>query len=122
MIEGIEKLKKLILIPISLGEIAEDSLKDGKLGLSDVLSHGPSLFALVNGLVSFDFAESVKEFKDLDDAEKAELSIFVAAQLDLQNDKVEAVIEELFGLALEVKTVVEKSIAVAKKIKMIVGG
>ena len=50
----------------------------------------------------------VNQAKDIDAAEKVEINAFVAAELDLKNDKVEAIIEKTIEAILETTGVIDK--------------
>jgi len=114
---GIENIKTLSLIPVSLAMIAEDALKDGKLGFGDALAHGPSLVKLVNGLIGFNFAQVLVEFKDLSDVEKEDWKIFVQKELDLENDVLEVQAEKMFGIAVEAAAFISKALEFIKSLK-----
>lgn len=92
---GIETLKKASLLGIQLGKAVETSVKDGftLADLSNFILPLSQLPALLQ-----DKALMVAEFKDLDATERQELLDYVSANLDLENDKLEATIEK--GLAV----------------------
>ena len=93
---GIEKIKNALISSITLGEKIEKNLSDdGKLSWAEALSIGVSS---VGDIVKI--AQSAKEIKaeflDLDESEKQEIKEIISNELDLENDKLENIIEKAF--------------------------
>jgi hypothetical protein len=90
--DKMEELKKVVKFGIELGEAIEASLEDGKLGLEDFAILIKPLMGAPAALAGAKAA--VEQIKNLDSAKVAELHQFIEVELDLKNDKVEAVIEK----------------------------
>ncbi len=94
---GIEKLKEICLTLTEFGmkleeAFSEDSPKGKKLSLGEAISLG--VFIAPKAIGHAGDAEVIRnEFKDLDTEEMDELVEYVSEKLDLENDKVEALIE-----------------------------
>lgn len=102
---GIDELKDVIRFGISLGESVDQALADGKFDITElgllmtpIMQIGPAFTGIdkVGG-----------EIKDLDEAELAELKLFVEEELDLANDKVEEIIEKALGIGVQVYGLVQ---------------
>lgn len=94
---GIDKLKNALKVIINFGESFEAKLDDGKVSWVEG-------FGLIKDLKDFpqvikDYKEIWQEIQDLDAVEKSELLEFVQAELDLQNDRVESLIEKCLAFA-----------------------
>ncbi len=100
--QGIEKLSKVFTGVIKLGMALEDKLNDGKLTWIERLELIKELKFVPDAIVNY--REIINEFKDLDFDEIEELNDLIATELDLDNDKVEEVIEN----SLEVLTTLSK--------------
>ena len=87
-----EDLKKVVKFGIELGESIEASLEDGKLGIEDFGTLIKPLMGAPAALASAKAA--VEQIKTLDSTQMAELCSYVEVELDLKNDKIEAVIEK----------------------------
>jgi len=109
---GIEKLKEITTDTINFSmklveATSEDSPKGKKLALTEVVTLLVFLFPKVVGYA--DDGQQIKnEILDLDDAEAQELSDHVAEKLDLENDKVEVLIESALDLLAEGKAFISK--------------
>jgi len=103
---GIEKIKEVTKDAIAFADKLEDKLADGRLswteGISLAVSTAPDVFeAAINA------AEIKAEFQDLTADEKQELADYIADELDLENDKVEAVAEAAIDLLLALDNLVQ---------------
>ena len=104
---GIEKLKKALAAVIGLGTTITESLADESISAGEwvkISFSGIKLAAAVK-----DFKALKIEFKDLDETEKAELIAYVETELDLENDQVEAMIEEAFAVLITFATGFKKA-------------
>ena len=101
---GIDNLKVAIVAVINLAERIETKFADdGKISLAEALSVGAGSFGDVVRVVKS--GKLIKaEFTDLDDEEKAELFELIKSELDLENDKIENIVEKAieFLLTLDV--------------------
>lgn len=89
---GIENLKLVVRFAIDLGMEIDKKLEDGKITIWEGLGLIPELKALPNIIAH---SEDIRnEFLDLDDSEKTELVGFVKDNFDIENDKVESIIEK----------------------------
>ena len=87
-----EDLKKVLKFGIELGESLEMALDDGKLGVEDFATLIKPLMGAPSAMSSIKAA--VEEIKHLDAVKMDELQKYVEQELDLKNDKIEAVIEK----------------------------
>lgn len=109
MEKGIKETKEMVDAIISLVVAVDKSLVDGKFGYEDIpLLMEPAL------KLSEAFAGSGEikhEIKDIDEAEKAELVLFIEEKLQLRSENTEEVIE----LALNVGSMIHKLYGMVKK-------
>jgi len=91
---GIENLKVAIVSVINLGEKIEKNLADdGKISLAEALKIGVGSFGGVIKVIKS--GNQIKaEVKDLDSSEIYEMRDLIKEELDLENDKIEIVIEK----------------------------
>jgi hypothetical protein len=103
---GIENLKTALGFAIGLGEKIEIALSDdGKITWTEIFGFIPILTSVPSVIKAA--PELVDEFKDLDQAEKDDLKIWLETELDLQNDKVESYIEKAFELLLALSAMIK---------------
>ena len=101
---GIDKVKEASLVLVEFGmkleeALSEDSAKGKKIALSEAISLGVFIAPKAIGLAGD--AEALKqEFGDLSTTEIAEINYYIAEKLDLDNDKVEALLEAGFEWAV----------------------
>lgn len=89
---GIDKLKEVGTDLAKFGMKIEEALEDKKLSWSESLGIG--VFAVPKVVKYIGDAEQIKnEFNDLDAAESDELAAYISEKLDLEADKIEAVVE-----------------------------
>lgn len=93
---GIEKLKALVGLGLSVGELVAE-LSDGfDFGdLPEIVAAAREAKALGGA------AAALQEYLDLDDAEKMEMTEFVIAEFDLKNDNIEAIVEQAVAVAIQ---------------------
>jgi phosphoglycolate phosphatase-like HAD superfamily hydrolase len=94
---GVEKLKAAGLVLVEFGmkleeALSEDSPKGKKVSLAEAISLGVFIAPKAIGLAGD--AEVLKnEFQDLSAVEIEEIQVYIAEQLDLENDLVETLLE-----------------------------
>ena len=100
---GIENLKIGVVAAINLGEKIEKNYSDdGKITLAEALGIGASSFGDIMKVIKSG-GQIKAEFLNLSAEERSELVSLVKEELDLENDKVEKIIENAveFLLTLE---------------------
>jgi len=95
---GILKIKQVVSALATTAELIEKLIKS-KFSFSN-LGLVTQLPAVASGFLVLvtDFTEIREEFADLTPAEKAELVAYFKAELDLEADKIESVIETIASL------------------------
>lgn len=83
---GIEGLKALFSLGIEFGEGCVKSLADGKVGYTDLFNFSDIPMEVMAHFQ--DLKMIYEEYKDLSDAEKAELRVFVQKKLESTSEKV----------------------------------
>ena len=109
----VKDTKEMVTFVAKFGMGIEASLDDdGKLTLGDA---GNLMPALMSSGAAFEGAGNIgAEFKDLDKDEAKELCDHLAAELDLKDDKVEAIVERAMVLGKEIYMLI-KDLKEAKK-------
>jgi hypothetical protein len=95
----IKNTKELCVFVCRAIDAGDSSMSDGQISVGDaanLISPLMSLPAAVEGI-----SDLPKEISDLDPAEAEELKAVIASELDLRNDAVEAVAEQVVGVALQ---------------------
>lgn len=94
---GIKETSELVLFATRLANSIDNSLKDGKIGVTDL----PNLWEPIRAVK--DAFEGIKlvpsELVDLNEAEEAELVALVKEELALSDERAEVVTEEALRLA-----------------------
>lgn len=103
---GIENLKVAVLASVNFAEAIDKKMDDGKITLLEALSAGVGSFGDIVKVIKSGKAIA-EEFKDLDSDERTELSEYVAEELDLSNDKVEAIVEKSVSFLLSIDEMIE---------------
>jgi hypothetical protein len=101
---NIKETKELVSFGLSAGVAIAKALEDGKFGVIDVIKFLPVLKAAKEAFQGVD--QIPAELLDLSDIEKDELVQMVKSDFDLPDDKVEAMIEAGFEVALSVLQIV----------------
>ena len=106
---GIDNLKKALIAAINLAKkIEKNYTDDGKISFVEVLGIGASSFGDILRVIKSG-SEIKAEFINLDDNEKDELIQFVKDEFDLENDKIENIVEKslefLVGLDELIKSI-----------------
>ena len=103
---GVDNLKKAILAVIKLAEKIDKNLADdGKITLWEALgiggaSVGDLVFVIKNASIIDD------EFADLDEQEREEVLSFIKSEFDLQNDKLESIIETSLVIIMQLNELI----------------
>ncbi len=96
----IKETKEMVTFVAKLGMGLEASLDDdGKLSFGDVSNMMPALMS--SGAAFAGAGKIGAEFKDMDKAEGKELCDHLASELDLKDDKIEAIVERSMTLGKE---------------------
>jgi hypothetical protein len=103
---GIENLKKALGLVLHVVDKVDEVTRDGWQTLKDSLALLP-LLVDVPGIVR-NGKLTWEEFTDLDDTEREELLVFAKEELDLEDEKVEAVVEAAFDVLDAVGDLVDK--------------
>lgn len=114
MSNSVEGIKKILEFIIEGGNIAEDMIQlkgaERWMQLARILDEAAALAGV-------EWSKLGEEFKGLGVEEKDELLAFAKAKFDLDNDELEAVIEESIVIAVAVEEVVRRLIGIVKKSK-----
>lgn len=112
--KGTEQIKKVLDALLEAGNVADKMIneKGGALARVTMLIKMSDELIALTGL---NVGELKAEWKDLDDAEKAELIAHAKEKFDILEDAVEAKIESAFDLAFEAEKLVEAGIEFGKK-------
>jgi hypothetical protein len=95
---GIQNLRELLSFIIAVICAAADAAADGKIQVSDLFKFFSALKKAPAALKGLN--EMKAEIEDITPAEKEELCLQLAKELDLDNDVIEAYIEQALSLAL----------------------
>lgn len=97
---GIETLKLVAKVGITLGNDLGKDLEDGKISLIEGLGLLPDVMA-VSGVLGKG-ADIKNEFNDLSTAERAELNQYIDDTFDIPNDELELKIEKGVGVIVAI--------------------
>lgn len=104
----IDNLKELVSLVFEMGEAISESLEDGKISIMDA-PHFVGIFKKIGpALEGID--EIPAELADIDDAELDELIDFISEEFDIDNEELEAKVEEGLELGLKLAHFVSKVI------------
>lgn len=106
---GIDSLKRVVDFGASTHEAADLAKADGEIDISDIgyaVEPGMALVKLIAVI-----GQVPKQFADLDEAEKAELIQYAKDEYDVSDDKVEALVERCFRVAIELGDLIEDAIS-----------
>lgn len=103
--KGIKELKEMISFIALLINASDKAKKDG-LGIEDIALY---MVPLMKAPEAFSgMTEMGLEFKDLSGAEVAELNILLAKELDLENDKIEGLVEKSIALLVKIVSLIKE--------------
>lgn len=97
---GLTETKQAVDFAIALGKGIEASAQDGKWSLIDIPNFIPALASLLPAIEGLD--QVPLEFAALTPEQIDELKAYVNANLDLNDDEVEAFIEDAFKVMLDI--------------------
>lgn len=103
--KGIKELKELIIFFAVLGSAVDKSTKDG-FSVEDIGAFLPAFMAAPDAFSGF--KDIPAEAKDLSSDELDELTKCLAEKLDLENDKLEGIIEESLGMVVKIVALASK--------------
>lgn len=101
---GISETKEVVKFGIELGEAFDKGLSDGKFSIED-LSYFFSTF-MSAGAAFEGISKVPAEIKDLSSEEMEDLKAFVELEFDIENDKLEELIEKALGVALKIYEII----------------
>ena len=110
----IASLKSLVFVAASLGNIAGETMEDGKVDVKDLALIG-KLIPVFPALLAIDFAAVIPEAKDLSEAEAIELVEHFKAQFDIPQDDLEVKIETVLSLCVRLAGIIGELVALFKK-------
>lgn len=96
---GIENVKTLASVAAKMGTAAGKVLEDGVVDWRDTFQL-PAFLGALKDVSKVDFKALVPEVKDLDEAEKADLSAHFQKTFDWPDDAVEGVVEQGLEIVL----------------------
>ena len=97
---GVNNLKKVMEKTINFGMALRDSLEDKRITVTEGVGLLANLVGF--GTVLLNWREVKEEYKDLDDQEREEILDHLKQAFALENDRVEAIVEESFEVLLVV--------------------
>lgn len=100
VIVGMTETKQAVDFAIALGKAIEVSAEDGNWNLLDIPNFIPALAKLLPAIEGAD--QIPFEFQALTPEQLDELKAYVTAELDLNDDQVEAFIEDAFKVLLDI--------------------
>lgn len=100
-----QEIKDLILLPISVAELV-DSVADG-VSIGDVFSVVGVLKKVKPAIDAVKSGKLIDEYKNLDQAGKDDLVKWFDEELDLKEDKIEAVIEQAWAVVVDLNDLVK---------------
>jgi hypothetical protein len=110
----ISSLKSLVFVAASLGNIAGETMEDGKVDTKDIALIG-KLIPVFPAILAIDFAAVIPEAKDLSESEALELVDLFKAQFNIPQDDLEVKIETVLSLCVRLSGIVAELVALFKK-------
>src|SRR4051812_24569369 len=111
---GIENLKKVLHMVIALANLGDDVGRDTSMARWGKLL---SIFSIVKDAPGIKVEDIKNEISELDPAEREALLADVAAELKLEDAKLEMAIKEGLAVVSELAAVIERSVKLAKELK-----
>lgn len=96
---GTEDLKKVVQLGLDIGEFVEGVMKPDASDLVKAFEVVKEGVAAVKSLPL-----AIPQFLDLDSDEKEEMKKFISEQCDLENDKLEAVVEKAMSVVIDLSS------------------
>ncbi|WP_338764125.1 hypothetical protein WAF17_21100 [Bernardetia sp. ABR2-2B] len=99
---GTANLIFLLTFLVVIAKKVEEGAADGKLSRTEIM--GIIWFALMNGGLGAvnKLSDAGQEALDLDEQEKEEINIHFKNEFDLSNEETEVLVENIFGLLLQI--------------------
>lgn len=113
---GVEQIQKAVLLVLALGNAVDHIVRHPELGVTRFVKL-TDCFDELMAMSNFDAEKLKAEFQDLDAAEKAALGILVKEKFDIEDDKLEAKVEEGVDLFAEGYNLITKLMAFVKVIQ-----
>lgn len=113
---GIEQIKSVLMLILELGNVADYIGKHSEMGVTR-FTKLTDLFDELVAMGQFDAAKLKAEYADLDEAEKAQLKLAIKEKFNIEDDKLEAKIEEGLDLVIEGYAFIMKVMSFAKAMK-----
>ena len=102
---GIETIKKDLAILIAVARETDKSLSDdGKISIFE--GFNIAIKAVKIWEITKNAKELVEEYKDLDETEKLELQAWFANEFNIENDKIESIVETAFAVLVEMSELI----------------
>lgn len=116
---GVENIKKIFNVGITLGEAAEANVPAWKDGKTDAADFGfvPRMLPAIGDLVSLQYTQVVPEVKDISSNEVQELYVFFKEHYDSPNKTVEEIVETGLGAVIQIVATIQNLITLVKAIK-----
>jgi len=103
---GIDNLKVAVVAAVNLAEkIEKNYIDDNKISFIEALGIGAGSFTDVLKVIRSG-SQIKNEFMDLDSAEKETLMSLIRTELDLENDKVEHIVETALEFLLKLEDLI----------------
>lgn len=115
---GIDQIKPVLKFAIELGNVGDAM---GRLKGPARWGKLTELTDEIFGMTAVNWELFVKQVKDIDAAEKAQIGTFLTTELDIANDDLEEIIEEGLIAVISLAQVVTSSIKLARKRKEVQG-
>jgi len=114
---GIENLKKCLAVLVEGGNVGgQIAALPQDAGWFARLQPVANILDEVYDLSKVDWKSVIPEFKDLDEAEIAELKLFFEQKFDIPQDGAEVIVEKALGILINAGEVVKEIIALAKEV------
>lgn len=114
--QGTEQIKKAVVLILALTTSVDFIVRHPELGVTR-FAKLTDCFDELMAMSTFDAEKLKLEYKDLDAAEKAELGALVKEKFDIEDDKLEAKVEEGIDLFAEGYEFVTKALKFVKAIQ-----
>jgi hypothetical protein len=111
---GIDNLKKLVVFPMELGNIAGSIIEDQEKGFFKWFKIAYALPEIIK-LLRIDWSMIKDEYLELSDIERLELRQMLKEKFDIKDDELEETIETSFDLLLDLEKIIRNSIELFNK-------
>lgn len=111
---GYQNLEKCVMLAVEIGNVGD---RMGRTTGAARYGHLLMLIDELQALATTDFTQIKAEFKDLDGAERVELYEKIKVKFEIEDDKVEALVEEALGIIVDAASLVKRSVDLVKNLK-----